>query len=103
MARRTFSRQEGQNLMKEKNTKKGFNFERAKHVGDKFKGAKIAKTFRIDMDVFVWLRGEADRTGIPYQTLLNAKLREAMQAPTLARSSAMRAGRAAGPIIITSI
>ena len=69
--------------MKEKNTKKGFNFEGAKPVGDKFKGAKIAKTFRIDMDIFVWLRGEADRTGIPYQTLLNAKLREAMQAPTL--------------------
>ncbi len=69
--------------MKEKNTKKGFKFESAKPVGDKFKGAKIAKTFRIDMDVFLWLRTEAERTGIPYQTLLNAKLREAMQAPTL--------------------
>ncbi|MGE4234125.1 MAG: hypothetical protein AB7F43_12425 [Bacteriovoracia bacterium] len=47
-------------------------------VGEKFKGAKIAKTFRIDMDVFVWLRQEAERTGIPYQTLLNAKLRQSM-------------------------
>jgi len=69
--------------MKEKNTKKGFDFKSAKPVGDKFKGAKIAKTFRIDMEIFVWLRAEAERTGIPYQTLLNAKLREAMQAPTL--------------------
>lgn len=69
--------------MKEKSTKNKFDFEGAKPVGDKFKGAKIAKTFRIDMDVFLWLRSEADRTGIPYQTLLNAKLREAMQAPTL--------------------
>lgn len=67
--------------MKEKNTKKGFNFESAKPVGDKFKGAKIAKTFRVDVDVFMWLRNEADRTGIPYQTLLNAKLREAMNLP----------------------
>ncbi len=50
-------------------------------VGDKFKGAKIAKTFRIDADVFLWLRAEAERTGIPYQTLLNAKLREAMNLP----------------------
>lgn len=50
-------------------------------VGDKFKGAKIAKTFRIDMDIFLWLRQESERTGIPYQTLLNAKLRESMQLP----------------------
>jgi uncharacterized protein (DUF4415 family) len=69
--------------MKEKNMKKGFNFAKSKPVGDKFKGAKIAKTFRIDMEIFLWLRAEAERTGIPYQTLLNAKLREAMQAPTL--------------------
>ena len=47
-------------------------------VGNKFKGAKIAKTFRIDMDVFLWLRKEAERTGIPYQTLLNSKLRQSM-------------------------
>ena len=52
-------------------------------VGDKFKGAKISKTFRIDMDVFVWLRAESERTGIPYQTLLNSKLREAMNQPSL--------------------
>jgi uncharacterized protein (DUF4415 family) len=67
--------------MKEKNTKKGFNFESAQFVGAKFKGAKIAKTFRIDVDVFLWLRQEAERTGIPYQTLLNAKLRESMNLP----------------------
>ena len=67
--------------MKGKNTKKGFNFENARSVADKFKGAKIAKTFRIDADVFLWLRQEAERTGIPYQTLLNAKLRESMNLP----------------------
>ena len=66
--------------MKEKNMKKGFKFEDSKPVGDKFKGAKIAKTFRIDLDVFAWLRSESDRTGIPYQTLLNSKLKECMQA-----------------------
>ena len=65
--------------------KKGFNFEGAKPVGVKFKGAKISKTFRIDMDVFEWLRQEADRTGIPYQTLLNAKLRESMGLPDRVR------------------
>ena len=70
-------------MIKEKNTKKEFNFKGSAAVGDKFKGAKIAKTFRINMEVFLWLRAEAERTGIPYQTLLNAKLREAMQAPKL--------------------
>ncbi|OFZ82204.1 MAG: hypothetical protein A2583_04685 [Bdellovibrionales bacterium RIFOXYD1_FULL_53_11] len=52
-----------------------------KPVGDKFAGAKISKTFRIDAEIFLWLRREAERTGIPYQTLLNAKLREAMNLP----------------------
>jgi len=33
------------------------------------------------MDVFLWLRREAERTGIPYQTLLNSKLRESMNLP----------------------
>ncbi len=67
--------------MKEKRMKKGFNFEKAKPVGEKFKEAKIAKTFRIDMDVFLWLRKEAEKTGIPYQTLMNSKLRESMNLP----------------------
>jgi hypothetical protein len=67
--------------LKEKATNKGFKFAGAKRVGDKFKGAKISKTFRLDMDIFLWLREEAERTGIPYQTLLNAKLREAMNLP----------------------
>ena len=67
--------------MKEKNMKKDFNFSDTKPVGNKFKGAKIVKTFRLDMDVFLWLRQEAERTGIPYQTLLNSKLRESMNLP----------------------
>lgn len=69
--------------MKEKNTKKAsvINQNKWQPVADKFKGAKISKTFRIDADLFLWLRVEAERTGIPYQTLLNAKLRESMQLP----------------------
>jgi uncharacterized protein (DUF4415 family) len=68
--------------MKEKNMKKKNETKESwQSVGDKFKGAKIAKTFRIDADVFLWLRQEAERTGIPYQTLLNAKLRESMNLP----------------------
>jgi uncharacterized protein (DUF4415 family) len=47
------------------------------------KTTKIAMSLRIDADVFLWLGKEAHRTGIPYQTLLNSKLREAMTQPSL--------------------
>ena len=47
------------------------------------KETKIAMTLRIDGDVILWLRKEAERTGIPYQTLLNSKLRESMTLPDL--------------------
>jgi uncharacterized protein (DUF4415 family) len=42
---------------------------------------KISKTIRMDGDLVAWLVAESERTGIPYQTLLNAKLREAMNLP----------------------
>jgi uncharacterized protein (DUF4415 family) len=73
-------------VMKEKNTRKGFNFDKAK-PNDKFQGrdVKISKTFRIDADIFLWLQKEAERTGIPYQTLMNAKLRESMNLPNQMR------------------
>ncbi len=35
--------------------------------------------------MFPWFQEEAERTGIPYQTLLNAKLREAMNLPNQVR------------------
>lgn len=50
------------------------------------KETKIAMTLRIDGDVILWLRQEAERTGIPYQTLLNSKLRESMTLPDRVKS-----------------
>lgn len=50
------------------------------------KETKVAMTLRIDGDVILWLRQEAERTGIPYQTLLNAKLRESMTLPDRVKS-----------------
>jgi len=62
--------------------KDGFNFDEAKQNERALhREMKISKTFRIDGDVFLWLQAEAERTGIPYQTLMNAKLREAMNLP----------------------
>lgn len=46
---------------------------------------KISKTVRLDGDLVQWLVSESERTGIPYQTLMNAKLREAMGLPDQVR------------------
>jgi uncharacterized protein (DUF4415 family) len=43
-------------------------------------GTKVQKTVRLDLDVLAWLIKESERRGIPYQTLINATLKEAMQA-----------------------
>jgi uncharacterized protein (DUF4415 family) len=61
--------------------KKEYDFSKAKlHKGPIAKKAnKIQKTFRLDEDVFEWLVHEGESKGIPYQTLMNALLKQAMQ------------------------
>jgi uncharacterized protein (DUF4415 family) len=60
--------------------KKEFNFKGAKRVGERFKGkeVKTSITARLDPRVVAWLRKESDSKGIPYQTLMNSILTEAM-------------------------
>ena len=66
--------------------KKGFNFEAAQpNTKAHQRDLKISKTFRIDADIFVWLQEESERSGIPYQTLMNAKLRESKNLPDRVR------------------
>lgn len=62
--------------------KKEFNFKKAKRVGNRFKDAdiKVSVTTRIDPDVVAWLRRESEKKGIPYQTLINSLLKQAMNA-----------------------
>ena len=43
------------------------------------KTAKVMKTVRLDADVLQWLVQQSGERGIGYQTLLNQKLREAME------------------------
>lgn len=40
--------------------------------------AKVQKTIRLDLDVISWLVKEAGIRGVPYQTLINMTLKEAM-------------------------
>ena len=62
--------------------KKEFNFKSAKR-GARLdpQTTKIAVTTRLDPDVLSWLREQAEKKGIPYQTLMNSLLKEAMQQP----------------------
>lgn len=70
--------------------KKEYDFSKTKQVKRKFLNpkeakVKISKTVRLDGDLVHWLVAEAERTGIPYQTLMNSKLREAMNLPDRVR------------------
>lgn len=59
--------------------KKEFNFKGAKR-GARVDSSttKVSVTARIDMDIVSWLRQESEKRGMPYQTLLNSILKEAM-------------------------
>lgn len=60
--------------------KKEFNIKKAKEVGSRFKevDVKVSVTTRIDPDIISWLRTESKSKGIPYQTLINSLLKQAM-------------------------
>ena len=60
--------------------KKGFNFDKAKRVGDRFKGVEVKVTvnMRLDQKVLNWLKLEAEKRGMPYQTLINSILTQSM-------------------------
>lgn len=62
-------------MRKEYNVKK---LEPKKRDLEKSKNLKIATNVRLDIDVVAWLKDEADRLAIPYQTLLNSKLKQCM-------------------------
>jgi uncharacterized protein (DUF4415 family) len=62
--------------------KKEFNFKDAKR-GARLdpQNTKIAVTTRLDADVLAWLRAQAEKKSIPYQTLMNSILKEVMHRP----------------------
>lgn len=58
--------------------KKEFNFQEAAAVGARNANIKVSVTSRLDPDVVFWLKGQSEEKGIPYQTLMNSILKEAM-------------------------
>jgi uncharacterized protein (DUF4415 family) len=65
--------------------KKEYNLSKAKvHKGPILPaGKKMQKTIRLDEDVLDWLMKEGAKRGIPYQTLLNSILKNAMNQRSL--------------------
>jgi len=45
---------------------------------EKSKDLKVAINIRLDAEVVAWLRDEAEKLGLPYQTFLNSKLKQTM-------------------------
>jgi uncharacterized protein (DUF4415 family) len=61
--------------------KKEYDFSKAKfHKGPivSAKANKVQKTFRLDEEIFEWLVKQGKLRGIPYQTLMNSLLKQAM-------------------------
>lgn len=46
------------------------------------KASKVLTSIRLDGNVFQWFMAESERTGIPYQTLINSFLKQAIEQPT---------------------
>jgi len=45
---------------------------------ERAKDLKVAIHVRLDVEVVAWLREEAEKSGLPYQTFLNFRLRQLM-------------------------
>lgn len=47
------------------------------------KTAKVAKSLRLDHEIFEWAYIESEKRGVGYQTFINMALREMMTKPSL--------------------
>jgi uncharacterized protein (DUF4415 family) len=46
------------------------------------KKSRVLTSIRLDGAVFQWFISESERTGIPYQTLINSFLKQAIESPS---------------------
>ena len=46
------------------------------------KTSRVLTSIRLDGAVFQWFVSESERTGIPYQTLINSYLKQAIETPS---------------------
>jgi uncharacterized protein (DUF4415 family) len=46
------------------------------------KTSRVLTSIRLDGTVFQWFMAESERTGVPYQTLINSFLKQAIEVPS---------------------
>ena len=46
------------------------------------KTTRVLTSIRLDGTVFQWFIAESERTGVPYQTLINSYLKQAIETPS---------------------
>ncbi len=46
------------------------------------KTSRVLTSIRLDGTVFRWFMAESERTGVPYQTLINSYLKQAIETPS---------------------
>ncbi len=46
------------------------------------KKSRVLTSIRLEGTVFQWFMAEAERTGVPYQTLINSYLKQAIDTPS---------------------
>jgi uncharacterized protein (DUF4415 family) len=44
--------------------------------------SRVLTSIRLDGTVFQWFMAESERTGVPYQTLINSFLKQAIETPS---------------------
>ncbi len=54
------------------------------------KQAKVTKTIKLDLDIIGWLLKESEKRRVPYQTLINSLLKEAMDQSSVNPSEEIR-------------
>jgi len=74
--------------------KKEYDFSRAKKRSDRVKvdsqAVKIPTSIRLDGSILAWYKTEAERQGIPYQTLINSVLHRYANSELIDKSEVKR-------------
>ena len=80
--------------------KKEYDFSKAKKRSDRVKietaAAKIPTSIRLDGSILAWYKTEAERQGIPYQTLISSVLRRFAGSELVDKSEVKRLQRIKG-------
>ncbi len=80
--------------------KKEYDFSKAKKRSDRVKvdsnAAKVPTSIRLDGSVLAWFKSEAERQGVPYQTLISSVLHRYAGSALIDKSEVERLNKVTG-------